>query len=196
MIADDVSSRAKTLRNEGYLLKQIAAELGISVSSAWKMTREVAPMQKPVAQHIVICAVRTAARNRGRKCDLSDDEILQLSRGNCLYCGIRPMRIIGYDHNPDVSKERKNEVRRVTNGIDRVFNDLGYHSSNCVTCCHVCNRGKGPRQLFWWISYLTEVRPDRINLIKSELTRVCGPDWEQRMMDEFAKQKGNGEQND
>ncbi|AGE51590.1 hypothetical protein PBCVCvsA1_541L [Paramecium bursaria Chlorella virus CvsA1] len=55
---------------------------------------------------------------------LTKDQYDTLRQGNCTYCG----RTCTETH---------------TNGIDRVNNDVGYISDNCVSCCGSCNIAKG-----------------------------------------------------
>lgn len=44
---------------------------------------------------------------------------------NCCYCG-----------------------KRGPNGVDRIDNNRGYYTANCVSCCWECNRIKGTLPLF------------------------------------------------
>jgi len=56
----------------------------------------------------------------GHTWTLEYSEYKQLLEGKCYYCG---------------SNEKI--------GIDRIINEIGYESGNCVSCCKHCNSGKG-----------------------------------------------------
>lgn len=74
------------------------------------------------------------AAHRGYSWNLSQEDFLKLTKGNCHYCNTPP------------SKEFKRQGRRyyiLYNGIDRVDNSLGYTLQNCVSCCTDCRRMKG-----------------------------------------------------
>lgn len=51
----------------------------------------------------------------------------------CFYCGELPKQVY---------RPTRYKTPLIYNGIDRVTNELGYTSSNCVTCCKKCNRAK------------------------------------------------------
>ncbi len=59
------------------------------------------------------------AIRRGLELLITFDEFSALVTQNCYYC--------------DYKKEGE------TNGIDRINNDIGYITSNCVSCCETCN---------------------------------------------------------
>lgn len=65
------------------------------------------------------------AARRGKVYTLSDETARNLLTGSCVYCGyINTVRL---------------------NGIDRRDNGIGYTEENCVSCCDVCNFGKGTK---------------------------------------------------
>ena len=61
----------------------------------------------------------SSAKKRNLKFDLKLDKFISLFHADCKYC--------------------KSEEAR---GIDRVDNSIGYISSNCESCCEVCNKMK------------------------------------------------------
>lgn len=67
--------------------------------------------------------LKRGANKRSLAVSLTDNEIVSLSKQNCYYCNAKP----------PVNKR---------NGIDRCNNKLGYHKSNVVPCCKMCNRIK------------------------------------------------------
>jgi hypothetical protein len=69
--------------------------------------------------------IKKNAKDRGLDVKMSDDEIMNMTDMQCVYCG----------------KETEDAVRR--NGIDRLDSSIGYIFDNCVPCCGVCNLSKG-----------------------------------------------------
>lgn len=57
--------------------------------------------------------------------NLSLDEFINLVCKSCYYCGDPPRYY--------------KSIGGIFNGIDRVFNDMGYSDFNCVTSCTTCN---------------------------------------------------------
>ena len=78
---------------------------------------------------------------------LSIDEFSLLIRQDCSYCGSPPTQ--------RYVPKRMNESFPA-NGIDRLNNNIGYTSSNCVSCCRLCNKAKG-----------TLSKDDFLNLVKN-----------------------------
>lgn len=76
---------------------------------------------------------KRVAKLRGYSFDLSKEEFRKLSKGLCYYCGQEPCQVFYRStHNGTYTY----------NGIDRLDNDLGYFSANCVACCKICNSMK------------------------------------------------------
>jgi hypothetical protein len=71
------------------------------------------------------------AKSRGLEWSLSNEQFLILTSGDCYYCGKIPGQ---------VCIERNGNF--VYNGIDRIDNDVGYETANCVSCCKDCNFAK------------------------------------------------------
>lgn len=65
------------------------------------------------------------AARRGKVYSLSDETARNLLTNPCVYCGYMSLRKL--------------------NGIDRRDNSIGYTEENCVSCCDVCNFGKGTK---------------------------------------------------
>lgn len=78
--------------------------------------------------------IKLSARNRGLEFSLSENDVKNLSKKNCYYCGCSPYQVIkvrnrfGFDY--------------IYNGIDRVDNSKGYIIKNVVPCCKKCNQAK------------------------------------------------------
>lgn len=73
------------------------------------------------------------AKSRGLAFKLNFDEFINITSSICYYCGKEPIQI--YD-------EYNGKQVYHYNGIDRVNNELGYLSTNVVSCCVQCNRSK------------------------------------------------------
>lgn len=73
----------------------------------------------------IINDIKYKAMQRGKRWSLSHEQAFELISQPCVYCGFIP-------------EWPENRV-----GIDRVYNDDGYHIDNCVPCCFTCNSAKG-----------------------------------------------------
>lgn len=71
-----------------------------------------------------IYQIKQKAKQRNKLWSINDLEAFELCLQPCVYCG---------------ATCNWPESR---NGIDRVDNDLGYESGNCVSCCFQCNSAK------------------------------------------------------
>ncbi len=76
---------------------------------------------------------KTHARNRNLKFKLTKEEFASFLTQNCFYCGKEPK---------NRSYGGSKDIIFYYNGIDRVNNDLGYDTKNCVSCCKNCNLAK------------------------------------------------------
>lgn len=77
------------------------------------------------------------AKRRGLAFELSLEQFMHMSGGDCHYCGATPAM--------QVRTRRKRSKPSLMNGIDRVDNSVGYVLSNCVPCCTWCNEMKRHR---------------------------------------------------
>ena len=80
---------------------------------------------------------RASARKRGFTFDLTLDDFISISSGNCYYCGEEPSVYPG-----DTQYMNKICEPWKRNGIDRVDTLKGYTKDNCVPCCSKCNYAK------------------------------------------------------
>ena len=79
---------------------------------------------------------RLSAAERGVAFELSIEQFRNLTKDDCHFCGAPPSQL--------TPKSKKgNAPLYLYNGIDRLESPLGYHISNVVTCCGLCNRMKG-----------------------------------------------------
>jgi len=75
------------------------------------------------------------AKTRGVIYTITREHFRQLISQSCFYCGKAPFQ--------ECRDKRYDTGSFLYNGIDRVDNDLGYTSDNCVTSCRPCNVAKG-----------------------------------------------------
>lgn len=78
---------------------------------------------------------------------LTKEEFIKIISLPCIYCGRMP----SYRILKRTNRKNKTITR---NEIDRFNNNIGYILSNCVSCCHQCNRAKSnftPKEFIDWI---------------------------------------------
>lgn len=76
---------------------------------------------------------KSNAVSRGLSFELSREEWAGIVKNNCFYCGSLPEIKTGRE-------EWHLSVR--LSGVDRINNDMGYTTDNCVACCRSCNMAK------------------------------------------------------
>ena len=111
---------------------------------------------------------KKGASSRGYAFALTIKQFSELVFGKCFYCGCKGfgVRNIKYRYN--------NEDIRVTvihNGIDRMDNNLGYVTENCVSCCVVCNRAKMRLSFDEFVVYLNNLVSYRTETKNSRQTQ-------------------------
>lgn len=73
------------------------------------------------------------AKRRGYQWQLTKEQIYNLTKQSCYYCGMKPSQI---------SNPLDCHGIFTYNGLDRVDNEHGYTIDNVVPCCETCNRAK------------------------------------------------------
>jgi hypothetical protein len=87
---------------------------------------------------------------RGLKCTLSGNEILELVKSKCHYCGDKNSNHYKY-------KQPNFEYDFYYNGIDRIDSSLGYIQGNVVTCCKTCNVAKMDMNYYDFINHIVKI---------------------------------------
>lgn len=80
-------------------------------------------------------SLKRRAKQKGLSVSLTFLEYANLKRKDCAYCGVENILLKYYC-----------EVMRINTpwlSIDRKDNKQGYHLSNCVPACYLCNKIKG-----------------------------------------------------
>lgn len=94
----------------------------------------------------IVNMYKQSAKRRNLDWALTAEEVNNLFKANCYYCGIEPHKIrstIKYHY--------------TYNGIDRKDNNIGYTYSNCVSCCYECNVGKSNKTEFDFMKWIERV---------------------------------------
>lgn len=86
---------------------------------------------KKVAFNRYLDSYKSGAKSRKLEFSLSEEQIWELLRENCLYCGVPPkeVKFVG-------------KAGFLANGLDRLDNCKGYTVENTVPCCKICNSMK------------------------------------------------------
>lgn len=82
------------------------------------------------AFNLLFASYRCSAEARAISFDVTKDEVRELTKQNCFYCGKEPITVYA----PDLPNGGY-----VYNGVDRKDSAAGYSTENCVSCCKVCN---------------------------------------------------------
>lgn len=86
--------------------------------------------------------------------DISYEDFVRLAKSNCHYCGAPPAPRV-FRGNPGRKRERR-EVSLV-HGLDRLNSEVGYITSNVVTCCTTCNRMKLDHSTETFIKHINKI---------------------------------------
>lgn len=85
------------------------------------------------AKNYLYISYKKRAEYRNLPFLLCVEKFIELTEGNCVYCGNAPSNI---------RKGRGSAGSYVYNGIDRIDNAKGYFEGNVVSCCGICNQMK------------------------------------------------------
>lgn len=101
-------------------------------------SRECNPRSLPLGEasfNTMYAQYKDGAKKRGYEFKLSRVEFNYIVQQDCAYCGEPP------NHPWHAGSLLFNGVY-LSNGIDRINNNIGYIPSNCTSCCKVCNKMK------------------------------------------------------
>ena len=96
---------------------------------------------------------KASAAKRKLSFNLTDSQIQEITKRDCIYCGCKPIR-----EQKNTSKHDNTGVY-LCNGIDRVDSAKGYEIDNVVAACTTCNLAKSNMSLDEfgeWIKILTK----------------------------------------
>lgn len=116
-----------TSKSCGCLQKELASKI---------ILKEIKRRTKPygvAAQNNIFAGYKKDAKRRKYVFKISKSDFLNLTKKNCYYCNAAPSQ---------VRKNKRWNGSYTYNGIDRKNNDIGYITSNVVSCCKKCNVAK------------------------------------------------------
>ena len=103
-------------------------------------------------------SMESGAKRRDLEWSLNEEQVMDLTKQNCYYCGIGPQQ----EH-----QRIGCNGSYIYNGLDRIDNAKGYITDNIVSCCKYCNFAKHDRSLedfMIWISRIYKHNvEDKIN---------------------------------
>mgnify|MGYP003402870807 CR=1 FL=1 len=94
---------------------------------------------------------KRAASKRGYCFELTKNEFEKLITENCHYCGTPGSMTWKLHRKLIIDNDYK------YNGVDRVNNKLGYISTNCVSCCNICNNSKSTLSVSAWKEWIVKI---------------------------------------
>jgi hypothetical protein len=135
---------------------QMRRGLVSSCGCVWKESRRIncgkhKPFRLPAGEAAFNAYCRSYVRNakaRGLNFDLTLEQVSDLAKKDCVYCGDSPS---------EKSSPRHYNGKFVGSGIDRTDPSKGYTSENCVPCCKICNHAKwslSQQEFLQWIDRL------------------------------------------
>jgi hypothetical protein len=95
---------------------------------------------------------KQASKKRGIDFQLSKEELKDIIEKECVYCG----KTKSNEFKMKNTKKIKNRFYAY-NGIDRVNNEIGYVTNNCVSCCNICNLMKREMSYKEWINQIKTI---------------------------------------
>ena len=116
--------------------------------------------------NFLIYSMRRGAEKRGYTWELSEEQVADITKRNCFYCGVKPYQ--------EMSRGRSYGVY-IYNGLDRVDNSRGYEIDNVVACCGQCNRAKMAMSYQGFIEWLERIADYRYSLRASQDIKAGNP---------------------
>ncbi len=89
---------------------------------------------------------RKSARVKGHSFELSREQVGELIKEDCYYCGGKPSNSLVY-HEKIITYQ----------GIDRLDNSEGYTPDNVVPCCIICNKMKKAMSLDAFMDHILKI---------------------------------------
>lgn len=107
-----------------------------------------------VASGTVYQQYKRNAKSRNMPFDLTKEQLKELIRQDCYYCGNPPLNMVR-----TFNGRNGNNIHEPVpyNGIDRVDSSKGYNLDNCVTCCYLCNFAKQDRTVEQFLNWVKRI---------------------------------------
>ena len=93
---------------------------------------------------------KTGAKNRGIKFSLTRNDVVAITKQDCVYCGSKPSNVWKSKY-PDLVPDL------MYNGIDRIDSSQGYLKANTVACCKKCNYAKSDLDLTDFYNHIDKI---------------------------------------
>jgi hypothetical protein len=116
------------------------------------MGPETMPWQLPkgeAAKRLLVLRYKRSAKNKGLSFELSDEDLENLFKGKCNYCGQSETNIC-----KGLGKT-SGDYSYV--GLDRVDPVLGYTKENVVSCCWLCNTMKNTLSEDFFLQHIAKI---------------------------------------
>lgn len=97
----------------------------------------------------VFCLYKRKAKERSKEFSITREELGELVKQNCFYCGNPPEN--------EIKRQKTKKTQIVYSGIDRFNPDIGYTKENCVPCCYYCNHSKLDLSFDQWKEHLRKI---------------------------------------
>jgi len=104
--------------------------------------------------------MKYAAKKRKIEFSLSFNEVSEITKKNCFYCGVQPNQCNKRQGmNQKANKKCSVIDTYIYNGIDRLDSSKGYYLENIVPCCKRCNWAKGDlsiEEFYLWVKKVND----------------------------------------
>ena len=124
-----------TTRSCGCLRSEVSSATAKITNAKQKGKRRPSVTKPGAAFRMLWYAYRKDAEHRGYSFNLTEERFREITSLPCIYCGALPRK----------QKVAWSGEIYTYNGIDRMYNDIGYEEGNCSPCCTQCNLFKGAR---------------------------------------------------
>lgn len=112
----------------------IRRELGLNTIKAVREQNYLGPGE--AAFNVMFAVYKHHAAERNLVFELNESQFRNLTKLNCFYCDDEPKTLF---------KPKAPFGGYLSNGVDRINNNIGYTIQNSVTCCRICNQMKSDR---------------------------------------------------
>ncbi len=103
-----------------------------------------------------LCHIRTRYLKKGLTTNLNSEEVLELVKRNCHYCGSKPSSVQNY-------KQKYFSYSFLYNGLDRIDSKKGYIKGNVLPCCRKCNLAKSDLTYQEFIEHISKIYKNLYN---------------------------------
>lgn len=106
--------------------------------------------------HRLYLLYKGSAKRRNYSFNLTEEQLISISKQNCFYCGKSPENILK-TQDPNKNPKWAELSKIIYNGIDRKDNTVGYEVDNCIPCCKRCNYAKGEMNISEFLEHIGKI---------------------------------------